>query len=569
MTQLSMYHSATGKQAPHCINIVGLGKTGAQMIDAFLRTGEVEDLLEDPRARFTCLAIDIGEGDMRQMRQYADAFYERLDERGIPRDRAQIRTLSLEVPDGAELAESMARVPDHMAREFPRFAWAGEDHDFGSWLDGDVVVPTGEKHYQAQLELPAEDEHVERAVAKAIYLHAYFAGDRPMYHALREFADSINKTKLPSIVLVPFGVGGGTGSGIVVDLARHLSTDALGRRVPVVGVGLLPCSGDPEYQRGASVAATLDELDCMIDEGKNAGIVRMWGDLYRNPFTGGVLLLPQEQSWERLHRYTTIKKGVRPEVRHRQALHVTNKFVDDSFARFVVHDYGREFFRMMRPAGFTGAPHERISCGAHNFTIFNVAKLMHPGVQVLPGEPMSKWHNAISDWVGYLPKFMGLWNGFKTEFVEAHVYAARAKWNQKLQRHLEDTLSTYLLPGDDGTLYTTRHEFFDELTLYVNVVIPGVAKTDLTAYQEAAQKYDAASPEARALMSSWLLELGVSISQASTEFEGIAGKTVKGGTPWKTGITMDDLRGMHNPATAVEYTNQVMAGPVSTVVPTP
>ncbi|CCH75432.1 conserved hypothetical protein [Nostocoides australiense Ben110] len=569
MTQLSMYHSATGKQAPHCINLLGLGKTGAQMIDAFLRTGEIEDLLEDPRARLTCLAVDIGEGDMRQLRQYADAFYERLDERGIPRDRAQIRTLSLQVPDSAELAESMARVPDHMAREFPRFSWAGEDYDFASWLAPDARVPTVEKHYQAQLELPAEDEHADRAVAKAIYLHAYFAGDRPMYHALREFADSINRTKLPSIVLVPFGVGGGTGSGMVVDIARHLSSDALGRRVPVVGVGLLPCSGDPEYQRGASVAATLDELDCMIDEGKNAGVIRQWGDLYRNPFTGGVLLLPQEQSWERLFRYTTIKKGVLPEVRHRQALHVTNKFVDDSFARFVVHDHGREFFRMMRPSGFTGAPHERVSFGAHNFTIFNVAKLMHPGVEVLPGEPMSKWRGAISDWIGYLPKWMGVREGFKTEFVEAHVYSARAKWNDTLQLKLEETLRTYLLPGEDGALYTTRHEFFDELTLYVNVVIPGVAKVDLTAYQDARQQYDAASEEARAVMSSWLLELGVSVSQPSAEFDGMAGKCVDGGTPWNTGISMEALRGTGNPAAAVDYTKAVMAGPISTVVPTP
>lgn len=566
---LSMYHSATGKQAPHCINLLGLGKSGAQLIDAFLRTGEVEDMLEDPRARFTALAVDIGDADMRQMRQYADAFYQRLDDRGIPRDRAQIRTLSLEVPDSAALAESMARLPSHMAREFPRFAWTGEEHDFGEWLSASVTVPTGDKHYQGQLELPSEDEHVDRSVAKAIYLHAYFSGERPMYHAMREFADSINRTKLPCIVLVPFGVGGGTGSGMVVDLARHLSTDALGRRVPVVGVGFLPCSGDPEYQRGASVAATLDELDCMIDESKNAGITTMWGDLYRNPFTGGVLLLPQEQSWQRLFRYTTIKKGVRPEIRHFQALHVTNKFVDDSFARFVVHDYGREFFRMLRPSGFTGAPHERVSYGAHNFTIFNVAKLMHPGVQVLPGEPMSKWRKAISDWLGYLPQWMGVRDDFRTEFIEAHVFAARAKWNGTLQQKLEDSLGVYLLPGEDGSLYTTRHEFFDELTLYVNIVVPGVAKADLTSYAQARELYDASSEEAKLAMSSLLLELGVSVSQPSQEFEGMAGRTVDGATPWNTGITLEQLHGRTNPATAVAYTNEVMAGPVSTVVPTP
>ena len=49
---LSMYHSATGEQAPHCIHVVGIGRTGAGYVDGLLRTGEVEDLLEDPKARF-------------------------------------------------------------------------------------------------------------------------------------------------------------------------------------------------------------------------------------------------------------------------------------------------------------------------------------------------------------------------------------------------------------------------------------------------------------------------------------------------------------------------------------
>ena len=58
---LSMYHSATGNQSPHCIHAIGIGKTGAYMVEALLRTGEIEDMLEDPRARFTGLAIDIGD----------------------------------------------------------------------------------------------------------------------------------------------------------------------------------------------------------------------------------------------------------------------------------------------------------------------------------------------------------------------------------------------------------------------------------------------------------------------------------------------------------------------------
>lgn len=48
----SIYNSATGTQSPHCIHAIGIGRTGAAYIEALLRTGEVEDLLADPRATF-------------------------------------------------------------------------------------------------------------------------------------------------------------------------------------------------------------------------------------------------------------------------------------------------------------------------------------------------------------------------------------------------------------------------------------------------------------------------------------------------------------------------------------
>ncbi|ELB86670.1 hypothetical protein Rwratislav_43736 [Rhodococcus wratislaviensis IFP 2016] len=568
MAQLSMYHSATGKQSPHCIHIVGLGKAGAQLIDSFLRTGEVEDLLADPRARFTALAVDIGEADMRQLQQYADSFYARLAERGIPADRAQIKTVALTVPTPQELADSLQRFPTFLGSEYPRFG--GTPDHFAPWIETGTPFPTAEKRYAAQLEQPAENEHFPRALAKAIYGRAYYDGDRALYRELAEFARSIDDTKLPSMVLVAFGIGGGTGSGMVVDLARHLTNGQLGRRVPVIGVGVLPCTGDPEYQRGASVYTTLNDIDCMLDEAKNEQIVSIWGDMYKNPFTGGFLALPQQQSWERLHRYTTIKPGVRPEVRHRQAVHVTNKFVDDSFARYVVHDYGRELFRILRPAGFTGAPHERISYGDRNWTIFDVAKLMHPGVQVLPGEPIGKWRNAINDWIGYIPQWCGLRPGFKTEYIEAHTFAARAKWNATLQKKLEDTLSEFLLPGDSGTLRTTEGEFFDELTLYTNVIITGAAKADLTAFTEARDAYDALSPSERLTTHAWLLELGVMLSEPSEQFEGLCGKPLSGATGWKLDIPYAALRGdVTRFPTAVQLTTAAMEAPVQTVVPTP
>ena len=114
---LSLYHSATGKQAPHCIHAIGIGKAGTYMVDALLRTGEIEDLLEDKRARFTALSVDIGDQDQQQFRNYGQGFLERLEGRDIPSERAQIRTVSMEVPSRDDLFAKLRRYREYLKIE--------------------------------------------------------------------------------------------------------------------------------------------------------------------------------------------------------------------------------------------------------------------------------------------------------------------------------------------------------------------------------------------------------------------------------------------------------------------
>ena len=271
MSLASMYHSASGSQSPHCLHVVGIGKAGARMVDAMLRTGEVEDILDDPRARFTVLIVDIGEQDMLQAKDYAEGLSERLKERNIPIERFQFRSVSLPVPSREELFASLRRYREFLKLEFPRYYW---NPNYEPWLPEDIKIPEAGQEYP-------------RALAKAIYGMNYYDGDRILEQELEDFAKSVDKTRLPSMVLTCFGMGEGVGSGMVVDMARHLSSVKLGRRIPVIGVGVLPCSGDPEITRGGNLFPTFNELDCMLDEDKNAGVVQVWGDLYRNPFTGG------------------------------------------------------------------------------------------------------------------------------------------------------------------------------------------------------------------------------------------------------------------------------------------
>ncbi|GAB7054674.1 MULTISPECIES: tubulin-like doman-containing protein [Paenibacillus] len=546
----SMYHSASGMQSPHSIHVVGIGRTGVGFVDAMLREGEVEDLLEDPRARFSALAIDIGEQDMVRARDYAQGFLERLEERNIPRDRARIRTVSLEVPSKEELFGSLARYPEFLKREFLRYDW---NPDYEPWLPDNI-------------EIPKPGEHFPRALAKAIYGKNYYDGPQLLKRELKDFVQSVDQTRLPSMVLVCFSMGGGTGSGIAVDLARHLSTVHFGRRVPVIGVGVMPCSADDEKYRGASLFATLNELDCMIDDDKNKGVTQVWGDLYANPFTGGFFVANMEHVWQRISRYTDL--GV-PAVRQGLRLQVTNKFLADSFVRFAAHDSGRTLFRALRPCGFTGAPHETVSSKARNFTLYNLAKLTHPGVQVLPGEPLNKWRQILSDWLDHTEEWSGLVEGFKTDYAEVHIHAPRYVWNESVDRKLADTMNKHLLDSDEATLRTFHHEFFDHLTSYLDILLPGLAKTDLRLFWESRKRYANAAREEKLLNHSWLLDLGVLLSERSSQMKDMAGERLWGDDSW-VAVPYDQLQGdVLPPATRREILQQGIAAMTKTVVPTP
>ncbi|HYZ53263.1 MAG TPA: hypothetical protein VE733_07115, partial [Streptosporangiaceae bacterium] len=185
------------------------------------------------------------------------------------------------------------------------------------------------------------------------------------------------------------------------------------------------------------------------------------------------------------------------------------------------------------------------------------------------GEPMSKWREVLGSWIEYIPQWTGLKEGFKTDYIEAHTFAPRARWNGTLQRKLEETLKKYLLPGEDGTLKTSISEFFDELTIYTNVIMPGVARTDLTVFCAARDKYDQLSREEKLLAHSWLLELNTLLCEPSARFEGMAGECIMGSDCWAV-VPYAAIRG-EAPVSAhvAEVLTAGIAEAVPTVVPTP
>ena len=318
---------STADQGPHCLHVVGIGRSGAGYVDGLLRTGEIEDLLGNPQARLAALVIDVGQDDLFRVEGYADALRERMDERGIPAERFHFQSIALEMPDGNALQESLGRLPE---------LTGGKKSDYKAWLPKKV-------------KLPEAGDHLPRAVAKAVYAKAYYDEPRILDGALSDFAAQVEATELPSRVMVCFNLAGGTGSGMAVDLARHLANDKLGGKVPVIGVGQMPHSGDGDTP--ASLFASLNELACMSDDKKNADATK-GGEGYGNPFTGGFFVVNTEHSWQRLTSYT--KTGV-PSVRDRIRQEVVNKFAQDSFMRFAMRDTDGALTQALSTAGLVGA----------------------------------------------------------------------------------------------------------------------------------------------------------------------------------------------------------------------
>ncbi|MGI9303198.1 MAG: hypothetical protein ACR2RB_10890 [Gammaproteobacteria bacterium] len=449
---------------PHCLHVVGIGRTGAGYVDGLLRTGEVEDLLMDKRARVAALVIDVGDHDLKRAEGYADALGERLLERGIPREHFHFQSVSLDVPQRDDLLASLGRVPDK--------AWLAED-----------------------VELPATGSHLTRAVAKAIYAKAYYDDPRPLDGALTAFAEHAEQSELPSRVMICFNLAGGTGSGMAVDLARHLANDKLGGRLPVIGVGQLPHSGDGDTP--ASLFASLNEFECMFDDSKNTGVTKGHGDSYGNPFSGGFFVVNTEHTWQRLTSYTdTGETGIRNRIRQE----VTNKFAQDSFMRFAMRDEDSALSQVLA------------ANGNGNWMFYNLAKFTHPGVQVLPGEPLSKWRTVIDQWIGHLDDFSGLKKEFRSSRADIHVHAPREIGFEYIDAKLKAKMEESFLSSNDAEVHIANHEFFDHLTSYADIVLPGLSPTHLERYWQARDAYEALGEKEQKMCHSWLLEKDVVVS---------------------------------------------------------
>ena len=447
---------------PFSVNIVGIGKAGADVVAHVLRS------LPESGPVCSAIVIDIGDADLAPVREAAAA---------LPTGRAEVDVVSLSIPSRPDLEATLDAYPEYLQLEYPLYQ--GASAHSANWL------PPTFDHGAGESDTP-------RAYAKALYGKAYYGGDRAVRGILRKFGARITSGDAQAVVGIVFGLGGHTGSGIAVDVARHLSAVVLGRAALTVGLGVLPCDGDRPEHRGGALYACLNELDCLGDETKSAGVVQACGELYRNPFTAGFLVVPQQAVWRATHD-----------------LEATHDRVDQAIATLLTERGGANLMEVLRLLNWVAAPSTQHSAartpwGSRWVHMLGMADVDGP-LAVTPD----------------MATRLGLRDTYHPEYIETRVAELGDQADGAAGR-LQAAFSPDVPPQlVDGGVQGS-----------VQFVLPCISKLDLDVFYAARDAYDRESEDQRVLDHSMLLEHGVVLSEPSTRLEGMAGASLYGGEGW-------------------------------------
>jgi Tubulin like len=222
--------------------------------------------------RLSLLAIDIADPEIRSLQEKNDQIQKAMVKAGIPAERMRLVAQSVKFPT----AEAMF---DFINQKYGEYI-IGEGaklKNYSPWLQSTMAIPP-----------MAGGAGRRRALAKAIYaLNYYQLGI--IKNAINSFKEqALSSIVTPTVVLV-YGLGGGTGSGVFFDFARHLRK-VLGSGVPIIAFVVTPCGGDDPPAKGCSAFVAMNELSLWLNKDYNEYVCKEYGDLYRNPLNALIYL---------------------------------------------------------------------------------------------------------------------------------------------------------------------------------------------------------------------------------------------------------------------------------------
>jgi hypothetical protein len=247
------------------------------------------ELMQNELTRLSLLAIDIADPEIRALQETADKITKQMVKAGIPAERMRLVAQSVKFPT----AEAMF---DFINQKYNEYL-VGEGAKlvgFSPWLKDTMAIPP-----------MAGGAGRRRALAKAIYaLNYYQLGI--IRNAINSFKEQALSSVLTPTVILVYGLGGGTGSGIFFDFVRHLRK-VLGSGVPIIAFVITPCGGDDPPAKGCSAFTSMNELALLTNKDYNEVITKEFGDIYRNPLNA-IVYLPLLPAFSKVGNILTARK---------------------------------------------------------------------------------------------------------------------------------------------------------------------------------------------------------------------------------------------------------------------
>ncbi len=252
--------------------MIGLGSAGTNIVETFLTSKKTKELMENDLTRLSLLAIDIADPEIRSLQETNEQITRQMIKAGIPRERMRLIAQSVKFPT----AEAMF---DFINQKYSEYL-IGEGSklvNFQPWLQTTMAIPP-----------MAGGAGRRRALAKAIYALNYY-----QLGIIRNCINSFKEQALSAIVtptvVVVYGLGGGTGSGVFFDFVKHLRK-VLGSGVAIIAFVITPCGGDDPPAKGCSSFVALNELNLLLNKDYNDYVIKEYGEPYRNPLNALIYL---------------------------------------------------------------------------------------------------------------------------------------------------------------------------------------------------------------------------------------------------------------------------------------
>ena len=252
--------------------MIGLGSAGTNIVETFLSHKKTKELIENDLTRLSLLAIDIADPEIRSLQETFEQVQKSMIKGGIPAERLRVIAQSVKFPT----AEAMF---DFINQKYAEYV-IGEGaklQNFTPWLQTTMAIPP-----------MAGGAGRRRALAKAIYaLNYYQLGI--IKNCINSFKEQALSSILTPTVILVYGLGGGTGSGVFFDFAKHLRK-VLGSGVPIIAFVVTPCGGDDPPAKGCSAFVSMNELSLFLNKDYNEYVTKVYGECYRNPLNALIYL---------------------------------------------------------------------------------------------------------------------------------------------------------------------------------------------------------------------------------------------------------------------------------------